>query len=172
MVEKTNFSQEVEKNKRSVENRMRVKLYKRALCNLGLKADRTNMRIFKDCLNDEASLEQFVRRVVWESAEKNKVDNVLRVEDAIKTALSFDEKFMFISEHEILIEILYAMRLAAVALAISLQPPIYIVIPSIALVYALDIKGYSERPNMLTAKIAMGVYVAIFVSMIVAAVIK
>lgn len=77
-----------------------------------------------------------------------------------------------ITVHEVLIDVLFAMRLTAIALAIALQPPIYIVIPSIALAYAFDIRGYSERPSMLTAKIALGVYAVIFASMAAMAFIK
>ncbi len=171
MVEKKT-SKEVERCIESVDNRRRLKLYKQALYKLGLKKDSANMKIFSDCLKEKMHLEQFINCSVWKCAKRAKIEDFAKVKGTIQDVLSFDERARFVYEHEIIINVLYAMKLFAIALAFVLQPPFYIVVPSFALAYAFDIKGYSERPSMLTAKIAMIVYSAILISMIATAIIK
>lgn len=172
MVEKVNFSQEVEKSRRSIINRQVVNSYKTVLCELDLPADSVNMSYIKAGIDSKLSPKEALISAAWNVAKSNKISCLHYVANAIDKAMAEVRLDNFKKEHHVISNVIFGMRLMSIVAAIGFSTPIFVIIPSVIASYVFEFRGFQARPNMLTAKLTMVTYAVILVSIVISRLIQ
>lgn len=168
MVKTMNSAAEVQENVDAVNDRFWNRKYRYGLNLLGVRIDKSNKDLFIDCyLGGGLSREKSLVAAIWTAANAKNIDYPAIVEKAIRKALVYDTPKNFVAKNELLDTMVCASLMAAVALAIIIEPIASVVVTAAIVGFVFNSR-YINRPNMLAARIALGVNGAALAAFIVA----